>query len=95
MLVGPFAECLPQTEDVLGQGRLGDEGVGPHHLQELVLGHDLALPLDERRQGGERLRGERNGLALPQQEPPEWIEPEPFELVNALFFLRHRSSNKI
>jgi hypothetical protein len=67
---------LAQREDVLGEVRLLDDGVGPDGAQQLLFGDEPAVPLDEVDQQVERLGGERNGLALAQEQPLGRIEPE-------------------
>jgi hypothetical protein len=65
----PVAERPAQGRDVDAQVALLDENVRPNLGDDLLLGHELARPLDEGDEDGEGAAAERDGLAgLEQRE---------------------------
>jgi len=71
---GLIAQRLAQRGDVLVQVVLFDEGIGPDGLKQLLLGNHAAGVERQVSENIQTLRGERNGDAVPLQDPCEGIQ---------------------
>jgi hypothetical protein len=65
---------LAQRLDLGGERRLADEAVAPHPVEQVVLGHQLAAPIEQLDQDLHRPRFQRDHLAIASQLPPVAIE---------------------
>ncbi len=81
MIVRPLPQRFAQRGDVLRQIGLGDEGVRPDRLDQIVFLHHLPAPLQQDQEDREGLWRERDLLVAAQQAAADRVHPEATELV--------------
>src|SRR6266403_50755 len=72
--VRAVAQNLPEIEDVPGQIAFLNENTRPDFFQQFFFFDDVPRPLDQNEEGFEVLWREREGLAIPQQNPLVGLE---------------------
>ena len=76
------ADRLPGSLDPGRQRRLADEAVTPHCVEQLLLAHHRATPLDQAAEEIEHLRLEPHLPPLATQHNPADVQLAPFEQVD-------------
>ena len=76
MILRALAQSLAQLKNVLTEIGLFHESVGPQLLHQVVFQHDLSVARGQHQKEIERLRRQRNGLLVAQQEALLGIQPE-------------------
>ena len=79
-----LAELSSKDRDVGGEITLFDEGIGPHGLHQVVLGHQFPAFLDQNQEHFHRLRCQRHGFIALEKKARFPIQAELAEFVNGL-----------
>ena len=61
---GSVPQCAPDVGNLILENLRLDEGIGPHRVQELILGHQAAGMLHQVAQDGKRFGSQQDALFL-------------------------------